>query len=243
MQSHDYMWLMFVGVLMLMWFGERIWKGLREAVFGGGQRPTVRSEVHGLLEIAVKQTAVLVEMRDLMRGSLTREADLADIADTIPDALRPLHDLLLSINSHQENCDEHLSYSATALGELRAHALQAVKDRQEFMEGESSAIVPFREDFRVAIQTALGQINTLLAVIQKQGGEQLEALQKLDQRLFEFVNATKGIMRAIQGNSGDDQDVLIEDAKMIQARAADRGVEITLEDAIKRARNQAVYRQ
>jgi hypothetical protein len=138
------------------------------------------------------------------------------------------------------------------LNELVAYANETAVDRKQFMDETPKNLAPFREDIGGAFQIAIAGLakriddgvtvnGPLLTTIQRQGEEQLEATKKLDQRLFEFVNATKGIMRAINGNSADDQDALIENAKMIQARAADRGIEITLEDAIKRAREQEVY--
>jgi len=78
--------------------------------------------------------------------------------------------------------------------------------------------------------------------IMKIGQDQLDATKRLDERLFEFVNSTKRIMHALEGGVGSDDDAVIEAARDIRARAADKGIELTLEQALKRAREQANFR-
>jgi hypothetical protein len=85
------------------------------------------------------------------------------------------------------------------------------------------------------------QVEGIQGILKGQQG-QLEATKKLDDRLFEFVNSTKRIMRAMEGGVGGDDDTLIEAARDIRMRAADKGIELTLEECIKRAREQANFR-
>lgn len=179
-------------VALLPWI--KVSKWIVSALTSSGERHTLHSEVHGILEAATKQAASTVQIRDTIDMLARRLAEPDDSSQ-----MQILSGILKSIAQRMD--DEKADRSGT------------------FVEGIK----------------CLGEILKTLT-------ELVHAVKKLDDRLFEDINAHRRIMKALEGQGGGDDDEIIETAKHIRSVAADKGIELSLEQAISRAREQANFR-
>lgn len=182
-------------------------------------------EIHSLLEVTVKQNAAIIEIRDLLR--------VRPILDT--------NNVVAAINALHQGI---LEQSPTGqIVEITKAIDDAGRDIVEKIHSIGTLIAAFKQQFDGQDRaSSFMEMRSHMEVSVGKLAQILGQLEKNDQRLFEFVNSTKRIMRAMEGQTGEDEDALIEEAKMIRARAAERGIEITLEDALKRAREHGVFR-
>jgi hypothetical protein len=154
---------------------------------------------------------------------------------------------------------------AAELAEIRSLAERAAEERRRVpLDIQTQIIDPvakklgteadrlggvFEKGWDEDIRRPLAEIRTALSVRSDQDGVSvaldkiLAQLEKNDQRLADFVGATRRITRALEGNNGTDEETLLfEEAKDIMARAESKGVILTPEEAMKRARETRNYR-
>lgn len=173
------------------------------------------SEMHAMLEISIKQNAAIIEMRDLMRAWLDTQLTVPAI-NQVRDAIR--------------------DYPRLDMEPVLAK-LQHLVECADFSEGPLASI----DKNSSKTEDHLSGIRQSLVALTEAQPKILDRLEKNDQRMFEFVNATKGIMKAISGEGEADDDILIDEARRIKAYAAEQGIEMSIEDCMKRARSKMTY--
>lgn len=219
-----------IALAILLLFRTRISEWFSGLLRGREDKHQLHSEVHGILLAVTAQAANTAQIRD----ALTQ--------------------LVAVIGSHDEN-DVHVKqlvamegikaelYNIRVNGEGIASRLAAFSKQETELKNITGALDRI-EAYHA--KTELHNTKTNVMAFQLAMTDwmknQLDATKKLDERLFEFVNSTKRIMRALEGGVGGDDDSLIEAARDIRMRAADKGIDLTLEDALKRAREQANFR-
>ena len=85
--------------------------------------------------------------------------------------------------------------------------------------------------------TPVPDYSQAILALAKIGTEQTEQLLKMNGQIAEFIAGQRRVMRAIDGSAGTEDDEVWEAARVIKERYP----ELTLEDAVLRARNQRVY--
>lgn len=241
-----------------------LWPALSKFATGHHEKHSLYSEIHGLLEISVKQTAAIIEIRDTLRDPAVKKQppEVLAIWERLGVFGQAIETHLAKIDSEKQIAllGQIRDMAERYLASVEFTGKNSVERWGKFQEALQKQAIQQLEALR-GIQAAMEQAVSIwkdpqqdltLAALLKQGEIQLEALAKIntqleknDQRLFEFVASTKRIMRAIEGGDGADlgDDELIEKAKLIRAQAEDRGVSLTLEDCIKRARELDTYQR
>jgi pyruvate/2-oxoglutarate dehydrogenase complex dihydrolipoamide acyltransferase (E2) component len=203
---------------------------------GSHKRHELHSEVHGILEAVTKQAGSMAHVRDNMGVFVTyiQSAEAVHL-----DVLREIRDAMALKASIAE------TGSAQRL-KLWAEQVASIQDMQKAQQEQTASTKVLAH---LMEQEAMGRAGNLIkdgdawAALLAVSREQLDATKKLDDRLFEFINSTRRIMKAIEGVGNSDDDDLIESAKDIRMRAAEKGIELSLEQALARAREQANYRR
>lgn len=246
----DWIVVAFFSVLLAVIFHGHIFRFLASIVSGRDPKHSLYSEMHSLLEISIKQNTAIIEMRDLMRAWLDTQLTVLAI-NQVRDAIRdyPRLDmepvlaslgqavaLLMSIDEDFGKVGECIEEIRTASSARAADGEAVVAKLQHLVECAEFAKGPLASMDKQSSQ----QVDFVKTIAESQV-KILAQLDKNDQRLFEFVNATKHIMKAISGEGAEDDDILIDEARKIKASAADQGIELTLEDCIKRARAKMTY--
>lgn len=217
---------------------------------GKPDKHQLHSEIHGILMACTAQAAAANQIRDSL-------SHLASMMGN-PDEYMDMRAKQLDVLQHILREVDRVRSSGLAIGEVNSRIMTEQTDTMKFVQGILHGICgPIGHDgiSRFSkMESSLYQIN---AALQKPADDsnakfhetvlslshaQLDATKKLDDRLFEFVNSTKRIMRAIEGTPGGDDDALIEAARDIRVRAAEKDIDMTLEECIKRAREQANFR-
>ena len=222
-----------------------LWHRLPRWLESRPHRFTVRSEVHGLLEIAITQTTALVEIRDCLREmskiGYAKQIDAVSVA-----VIEEIRDEKSCISEFRDLVNAR--FPTRQDGEKIVGLLGQIRDYAEGLAVISTDIHAVREavsdegkEFDAAWKQRATMVEAILREIAESQPKILAQLEQNDKRMFEFVAATKGIMKAMNGEGYEDDDIIVDEARRIKAYAAEQGVELTLEDAIKRARSKRTY--
>lgn len=225
---------------------------------GRPSKHELHSEIHGILMAVTAQAATTAQIRDAI-AQLVAAMGKPDEGDTQHKQLNVLEQIRIEMGRLTSNTNsignshaKHLEAISSAVLDAYAAVDVLTKLITDIKDSFASIVTPL-QNMSINVSYICGPVGhdgvsrfSKMALATdstlKFNQDQLDATRKLDDRLFEFVNATKRIMRAMEGTPGGDDDSLLESARDIRMRAADKGIDLTLEDSIKRAREQANFR-
>ena len=235
-------------IALLLSFRTAISGWLHGLLVGKGDKHQLHSEIHGILLAVTTQAANTAQIRDTLTQLVVNIEKPNEEWSVAIDSLLTIKDNLAALFDVDESVDlPGISIDRIArISERTSATVEKIEESLRHICGPvgHDGISRFEKVSYAVEKMSVNPTNheDFHGAVLKSIAHQLDATKRLDERLFEFVNSTKRIMHALEGGVGSDDDAVIEAARDIRTRAADKGIELTLEQALKRAREQANFR-